>query len=139
MAKAQSVTTRAKIYDIINKLDKINDVATKQDIKELKAMSRNLEITYDQELLRDRRVYEEPKKQYHHLHKDRDYIAGETAKVFIDAQMRYRRMSLLSRILYYLNLKGWKADHDIDSRNIATISYEVADDLIRRGRGINLK
>lgn len=58
---------------------------------------------------------------------DRDYLATEIMKVHVATQIKRRRMNLISRIKWWLNIDGWRIDYDLNAKDIAKKSYEFAD------------
>ena len=62
---------------------------------------------------------------------DRDYLATEIMKIHVANQIKMRRMSVWSRIKWWLNIDGWKIDYDLNAKDITQKSYEFADMVIK--------
>lgn len=61
----------------------------------------------------------------------RDLLAKDIIKIHVNHQVKRRRMSLLSRIKWWLNIDGWQADYDLNAKDIIKKSYEFADIAIK--------
>lgn len=64
----------------------------------------------------------------------RDYYATEILKAFLAAQSKIR-MTLLSRLKWWIGGKGWasdwKADYDYNFKNTAEKAFECADIMLK--------
>ena len=61
---------------------------------------------------------------------DRDLVALEAMKIFMDHQGE-KRVSIISRISFWLGLEKWKHNFDYNFQNIAEKSYEMADYMLK--------
>ena len=61
---------------------------------------------------------------------DRDLVALEVMKIFIGHQGE-KRVSIVSRISFWLGLEKWKHNFDYNFQNIAEKSYEMADYMLK--------
>lgn len=67
----------------------------------------------------------------------RDKLALEYAKSSLNAQLRYRRMSVIDRILFYLGSSKFYANFDPNYNQIIEQSYRFADDMIKQKNKTN--
>ena len=63
----------------------------------------------------------------------RDEIALEVFLVFLRSEGRHRRMGIISKIKFWLNIPGWKSDYDYSTSDCAKKAYQVADIFIMTG------
>jgi hypothetical protein len=65
----------------------------------------------------------------------RQELATEAMKLFLANQGRYRKMTPLSRLKYWLGGKGWcsdwKADFEYNLQDIAKKSFILADEMLK--------
>ena len=60
----------------------------------------------------------------------RQELATEIMKIFLSNQGKYRRMTIMSKINYFLGNKDYKVDFDYNFDDIAKKSYEMADAML---------
>jgi len=60
----------------------------------------------------------------------REKVALELAKSFTSNQGKIR-MSLMSKVKFYLNIDGWRQDLDYNYQNISDESFKMADIFLK--------
>jgi len=61
---------------------------------------------------------------------DRDLVALEAMKIFMDHQGE-KRVSIISRISFWLGLEKWEQKFDYNFKDISEKSYELADFMLK--------
>lgn len=62
----------------------------------------------------------------------REQLAIEAMKILLSNQGKVRRMTILSRFLFFIGLRnGWHAFYDYNFQDTAKKSYIIADEMIK--------
>lgn len=59
-------------------------------------------------------------------------VASEVMKILLESQAKHRRMTLPSKLKYFLGMNGWKADFDLNFYDIAKKSFIMAEEMLKR-------